>query len=292
MPQKRSTATKKTKPAHKTTTKRTKQSTTPKAPAGYLLMPLALAPALGLAHRAGVVSGLLPGYRLTNDAQDKSAIEPAQAGTALERFQAQVQALNAELAQAREQGQELAPGGSILPQKSLGDPARERPLWVQPWLAAIAKTGINTAACRAAGIHPSTPWHYLKDNPDFQEEWDNARLIAKEALLVEARRRAVEGTMRPIVQKGELVGYENVYSDNLLLALLKSEFPQFADRYVVHLEHSELFILTQNGYTVDQALRLLIDELSKPDAPALAQGAVPVLALGAGSDNSESESDN
>jgi hypothetical protein len=49
-------------------------------------------------------------------------------------------------------------------------------------------------------------------------------------------RRAVEGYQRPIYQKGQLVGYETVFSDNMLLTLLRARAPEaYSERRDVHV---------------------------------------------------------
>jgi hypothetical protein len=41
----------------------------------------------------------------------------------------------------------------------------------------------------------------------------------------EARRRAIDGVNKAVYHKGKIVGYEKVYSDNLLMFMLKARRP-------------------------------------------------------------------
>lgn len=71
-------------------------------------------------------------------------------------------------------------------------------------------------------------------------------------------RRAVEGYQRPVYQKGELVGHETVYSDNMLLTLLRARAPDvYSERRDVRVsgqvQHSH------NVLTID-ASDLLLDQ--------------------------------
>ncbi|MEX1306707.1 MAG: hypothetical protein WEA84_16255 [Rhodovibrionaceae bacterium] len=83
-----------------------------------------------------------------------------------------------------------------------------------------------------------------KRDPRFAAEMAAAQEEADAKLLMEARRRAVEGTSKGIFQKGQRVtdsdgkpASEQVYSDRLLELLLKSRYPaDFIERRAV--EHS------------------------------------------------------
>ena len=133
------------------------------------------------------------------------------------------------------------------------------------------ETGNVTIAARFAKIERSTAYARYKASPEFKEKWDDAYQESSDLLEAEARRRAMEGVPRPIYQQGALVGFEQVYSDNLLLAKLKAKRPnEYKDR--VETQHtgkdggeltlkiksladeqaSFLNSLTRNGYTTTQ----------------------------------------
>jgi hypothetical protein len=53
--------------------------------------------------------------------------------------------------------------------------------------------------------------------------------LTNEDLVAEARRRARFGVDEPVYYKGEVVGSKKVYSDNLLMFLIKGRMPEYRD---------------------------------------------------------------
>lgn len=105
----------------------------------------------------------------------------------------------------------------------------------QAFLDNLARCGVLTAAAQAAGVKSvSTIYNWRKNDPAFSEAYDEALLSAADSLEVEARRRAVDGVVRvKVIGTGENARTidEIVYSDSLLLALLKAKKPhEFAER--------------------------------------------------------------
>ena len=101
------------------------------------------------------------------------------------------------------------------------------------YLAAYAATGGKGLAAKLAGIDRSAIYQPgWRDDPQFQEALERARLMAIDVLEDEATRRAVEGWEEPVGwYKGEAGGYVRRYSDNLLMFKLKGELPQkYAER--------------------------------------------------------------
>lgn len=90
---------------------------------------------------------------------------------------------------------------------------------------ALAKKGNVSYACRSAKVSRFTVYQHRKEDPQFAAEWEEALELAIEALELEARRRAEEGTRKPIYYKGGQVGYVREYSDTLLIFLLKAHRP-------------------------------------------------------------------
>lgn len=85
-------------------------------------------------------------------------------------------------------------------------------------------------------MHRSTAYEARESDEAFAAAWDDAIEAATDALELEARRRAVEGTDRPVFYQGGEVGYVREYSDTLLIFLLKAHRPKkFRER--VELEH-------------------------------------------------------
>ncbi|MEF8794423.1 hypothetical protein [Thiohalorhabdus sp.] len=94
----------------------------------------------------------------------------------------------------------------------------------------LCETGNVTEACRTVGIQPQVMYR-IRDREgeeEFREAWDLALDEGSDMLEAEARRRAVEGVDRPIYQRGECVGFERQYSDQLLVRLLEAHKP---DKY-------------------------------------------------------------
>ncbi len=124
------------------------------------------------------------------------------------------------------------------------------------FLEVLAETGSMTAAARASsGVHIKGP-HYglqtfydeMRRDPNFAYAVELAKTEALGKVEAEIMRRGVEGYLRPIFQKGELVGHEPVYSDNLLLRLAERLHPQEWSKREKH-EHSGM-VPHQNGFVM------------------------------------------
>ena len=96
-------------------------------------------------------------------------------------------------------------------------------------------------------------------DPIFAAAWDSAVEEADAKLLMEARRRAVEGTEKGIFQRGTQAttaegkpATEIQYSDRLMEILLKSRFPnEFIERRAI--EHSGNVDHTMRGLLITPA---------------------------------------
>lgn len=94
------------------------------------------------------------------------------------------------------------------------------------FIEALCDTGNVTAACRHIGVQPPVMYRIRDREEVFKEAWDMALDEGADLLESEARRRAVEGVDRPVFQRGECVGYERQYSDQLLTRLLEAHKPE------------------------------------------------------------------
>ena len=91
----------------------------------------------------------------------------------------------------------------------------------------LARYGVVTAAAEEVGVHPAT-CHALRDrNPTFAKLWDMALDMATDELELEARNRALEGRLKPVWYKGEIVGTVREPSDKLLVELLRANRDKF-----------------------------------------------------------------
>lgn len=78
-----------------------------------------------------------------------------------------------------------------------------------------------SASARAAGITPGTAYAWKHKDPSFADAWREAEQEGVDTLEAEARRRAFNGTYKPVFHKGEQCGEILEYSDSLAVFLLK-----------------------------------------------------------------------
>lgn len=108
------------------------------------------------------------------------------------------------------------------------------------FLAAFVETARVSSAVKAAGIGRRTHYNWLAADPDYAQSFEEAELRAAKVLEEEARRRAIAGTLKyRFDAKGNPIKHpktgkpyaERVYSDNLLMFLLKGLAPhKYRDR--------------------------------------------------------------
>lgn len=86
-------------------------------------------------------------------------------------------------------------------------------------------------AARRAGIRMAQVRKEYDADPVFRELYDDAREVAIDELETEARRRALEGEEELVYYQGSPVGSRTVYSDALMVQLLKGHRRQvFGDK--------------------------------------------------------------
>lgn len=99
------------------------------------------------------------------------------------------------------------------------------------FLAAYALCGNITKAAECATIPRMTHYDWLKSDEAYAAAFEEAKQEACDHLEAEARRRAVEGTEKPVFYKGEECGTIREYSDTLLMFLMKGAMPEkYKDR--------------------------------------------------------------
>lgn len=106
---------------------------------------------------------------------------------------------------------------------------RPQPDWPLVFLAHLARTGNVQASCDRAKIGRRTAYDRREGDPEFRSAWEDAERIAVEVLEEEARRRAVDGTLRPVFHQGAKCGAVREYSDTLLIFLLKARDPKYRE---------------------------------------------------------------
>lgn len=132
------------------------------------------------------------------------------------------------------------------PRKKYGKPKRRNSRgnamaysgrWKVAFIEALEKTGNVTAAAEFAVIDKTTAYNHKDKDPKFRRQWEEALETATDRLELEARRRAEQGLVQkkftksgdPIIDPETGKQYfERVYSDSLLMFLLKGHRP---DKY-------------------------------------------------------------
>ncbi|MDO9463795.1 MAG: hypothetical protein Q7J67_00600 [bacterium] len=82
-----------------------------------------------------------------------------------------------------------------------------------------------TKSAASIGVSRQHVHHLRRNNKQFAKDWDDAIERATDTLEAEARRRALEGFARPIYYQGKKVGDEILYSDQLMVTLLRAHRP-------------------------------------------------------------------
>jgi hypothetical protein len=102
------------------------------------------------------------------------------------------------------------------------------------FLADFALCGNVLRSAAAARINRRTVYTWLGEDTKFKALYDEALQDALDRLEEEARRRAIDGWMEPVVSGGNLVTHVRKYSDTLLVVLLKGKRPDtFRERHEI-----------------------------------------------------------
>jgi len=142
------------------------------------------------------------------------------------------------------------------------------PARIKVFLDHLREHGVVTWAARAASPNAidrkgaSSSFYALRArDPGFASEWDHALEEANEKLVMEARRRAIDGVPRLRTYKDALIYTTDPetgerrpitdveYSDRLLEVLLKGGFP---DKYVERRITEHVNRPTLSGWTITQ----------------------------------------
>lgn len=107
----------------------------------------------------------------------------------------------------------------------------------------LSATGLQTTAAKKLGVHRATVLRHLKEDLQFKQDAEDAMESFREGLQAEARRRAVDGTLKPMYFQGiritekdedgkEVPAAVREYDTPLLILLLKRHCPEFKDKLV------------------------------------------------------------
>jgi hypothetical protein len=89
------------------------------------------------------------------------------------------------------------------------------------FLAAYVTTASVSKSAAAAGVDRSLHYRWLKDDGEYGKAFELAYQQAGDLLEDEAVRRAHDGIMEPVFYKGKPAGVIRVYSDGLMMFLLR-----------------------------------------------------------------------
>lgn len=117
----------------------------------------------------------------------------------------------------------------------------------------LSSTGNVSAACRAVGVSRQSAYARRRADAAFSAEWDDCIETGIDALELEARRRAIDGCVRPVFYKGGECGEIREYSDTLMIVLLKAHRPQKFRDNVQHEHAGGLTIRVEYADSYDLA---------------------------------------
>jgi len=106
------------------------------------------------------------------------------------------------------------------------------------YLALIREGITNKDAAKACGCGTRYFQRRRKEDPEFEQLYQEARADGDDVIRAEVHRRGVDGVKTAIYHDGRIVGHKQTYSDNLLMFLAKSRMPnEFGDRQQVDHTH-------------------------------------------------------
>jgi hypothetical protein len=100
-------------------------------------------------------------------------------------------------------------------------PTRPAGAWIEPYLEALARSGLKMVAYTAAGVNASTVMRHRDQHPDFEKREEAAfRRALKDVVEPAIMKRAVQGVRRVRYGRdGKILQVEREVSDQLVLRL-------------------------------------------------------------------------
>jgi hypothetical protein len=121
------------------------------------------------------------------------------------------------------------------------------------FLREYQETGLFNASARKAGVCAPTIRTARKEDAEFSAACDEALQNYREAIETEIKRRAIDGWLEPIYQKGEQVGEVRRYSDRMLELHAKRHIPEYRDKQSVDLSvHGGVLVVPKASLTAEQ----------------------------------------
>jgi len=117
------------------------------------------------------------------------------------------------------------------------------------------------SACLASGYTRQVVYRWRLSDPDFDEAWQQALMMAADLLEEEADRRARDGTDQPVFFRGGEVGAKRKFSDALLLARLKAIKPHlYRERTARPVDEQRPITVVVRDYDLEDQVRNLVRE--------------------------------
>jgi len=140
--------------------------------------------------------------------------------------------------------------------------------------------GNVTHAAAVVGVTRQACYQERRRNEVFAKGWDDSLQVAYDVLEAEAWRRAVQGTDKPVYQKGMMVGTVREYSDKLMVVLLRAARPLVGvDDSIKELQQERLVVekalndpqLLKHLRAVDERVKVIECTVGEPRETVIEQ---------------------
>lgn len=103
----------------------------------------------------------------------------------------------------------------------------------QQYLDLLRKSGLKYLNAELVGISKRTLDQHLKDDPEFKDQWDEAKTAYNEEFIIgPIREMALGGLQKPLIggkERDTIIAYEKVLPVNLTAMILKEASPAHRD---------------------------------------------------------------
>lgn len=113
-----------------------------------------------------------------------------------------------------------------------------------------------TASAGKIGVSRQAVYALRASDHEFSRAWEDAYEAGTDVYEDEVKRRAIDGTEKPVFYQGEIVGHIREYSDTLLIVALKGRRPEkYRERVTIDVNkldtdiERELALITARGET-------------------------------------------
>lgn len=122
------------------------------------------------------------------------------------------------------------------------------------FLNLLAENGNVTMSAKMVGMNRRSIYKFAERSPGFRKAMREAQAEAKELLIGEARRRAVQGVQEDVYYQGQPCGQVKKYSDALLALLIRGHYgiPHPSEANLNLLDDEQLHQLNINEETSEE----------------------------------------